>query len=407
MNILHVSAFDIVGAQVNGYLLHKYLLENGIDSQMAVHQKGSSDPEVHQLDGPFKTKVNSVANLIEKELSTAGFLPLRAFNLYLMDCYKRADIVHVHLPHVVPFFSLFNLPLLSRRKKLVLSVHDMFLLTGHCVYPPECERWKTGCGSCPDLKRTFEIKRDTTAFSWRLKKTLMGMSNINVVAGSPWLRERVEASPLLNKFPINYIPYGTDTDTFRPADQAEARCRFSIPADADVLCFRAVNRPYSVKGTDYIVEALNSINPKRKTYCITMDCEGAVESLRGKYELVELGWVNDQALLADALRASDIFLMPSLEEGFGLMATESMACGTPVIVFEGTALPVTVGAPNSGVVVPRDAGLLAQAISHLLDDRTELARLSEAGKRHVREHHEFKDYAASHLALYRGLMNEQ
>ncbi len=68
-----------------------------------------------------------------------------------LPCVADADIVNLQLLHNAQFFSLLQLPGLSRRRRVILSVHDMFLFTGHCVYSLDCERWKTGCGSCPDL----------------------------------------------------------------------------------------------------------------------------------------------------------------------------------------------------------------------------------------------------------------
>ena len=45
----------------------------------------------------------------------------------------------------------------------------MWSFTGHCAYSYDCERWKTGCGSCPYPDIYPAIRRDTTEWEWKLK----------------------------------------------------------------------------------------------------------------------------------------------------------------------------------------------------------------------------------------------
>jgi glycosyltransferase involved in cell wall biosynthesis len=100
--------------------------------------------------------------------------------------------------------------------------------------------------------------------------------------------------------------------------------------------------------------------------------------------------------------------MPSTAEAFGLMAIESMACGTPAIVFDGTALPETIGGPECGVIVPQgDAAALTKAIEDCLDNPDKLDRYRQNGLRHVASKHGFEDYAQRHLDLYQVLAKEQ
>ncbi len=78
-------------------------------------------------------------------------------------------------------------------------------------------------------------------------------------------------------------------------------------------------------------------------------------------------------------RAAELFVFPSFCEGFGLPPLEAMACGTPVVVSDGGALPEVVG--DAGVVIPRpDAASLAQTICALLKDPDRLRRLGKAGR---------------------------
>jgi glycosyltransferase involved in cell wall biosynthesis len=203
------------------------------------------------------------------------------------------------------------------------------------------------------------------------------------------------------------IPFGINTKVFKPHDQAESRARFGIPHDAIVLAFRWT--PYfSVKGSDYIKRALEILKLDKPTYVLLFDAPHTygLESLEEKYHFVDLGWVEDPYQVALALSAADLFLMPSIAESFGMMAVESMACGTPVIVFEGTSLPSVIDAPHGGIAVPyMDHGALAQAIKSVLNNSALRQSLVENGSRIVQQRYTLDAYVRRHLELYESLLS--
>jgi glycosyltransferase involved in cell wall biosynthesis len=103
--------------------------------------------------------------------------------------------------------------------------------------------------------------------------------------------------------------------------------------------------------------------------------------------------------LAQRYAAARIAVVPSLYEGFGLPAAEAMACGTPVIATTGGALPEVVG--DAGMLVPpANADALAAAIRHLLNDQQAQQRMSEAGKKRVKEQFNWQQAARKTLEVY-------
>ena len=406
MRILNISGFDIIGPLANGYLLHKEYLKRGVESQMAVWSKGDlADPTIHQLRDRFSRFVR----LLEKRLSLYSVLPVTGYQLYTKPYYRHADIVHIHLPHATPFFSIFNFPLMGndKRRHLVLNVHDMFFMTGLCHYSLDCERWLLGCGHCPDLNRSFPVRRDTTAFMWKLKKWVFQRTNVTLLVGSDWQLERLQRSPILSRLPHHMIPYGIDTRHYRVRGRAGCRAKMGIPLDAKVIAFRSTPFRKSMKGFEYIEKALTTLNLGENVYLITFEEKGGLEALRGKYNFRELGWENDPRKISMALGAADIFLMPSTAEAFGLMAVEAMACGTPVIVFEGTALPKTIHAPLGGLAVPPDADALASAIRELLTNNSLRKSMADFGGKIVRRDHTLDLYVSRHLDFYQELIQEK
>ena len=88
------------------------------------------------------------------------------------------------------------------------------------------------------------------------------------------------------------------------------------------------------------------------------------------------------------------------------MAVEAMACGTPVIVFEGTALPGVIKAPDGGFVVPSmDSLALASLFKKILPD-PELLKTASASARIVAEkHYDYSSYLTQHIKLYHSLLS--
>jgi glycosyltransferase involved in cell wall biosynthesis len=110
--------------------------------------------------------------------------------------------------------------------------------------------------------------------------------------------------------------------------------------------------------------------------------------------------------LAQHYSAAQIAVVPSLYEGFGIPAAEAMACGTPVISTTGGALPEVVG--DAGVLVPPgNAEALAAAIKQLLNDKQSQQRMSEAGRRRVKEKFNWEQTTRETLAVYKEVLEDR
>lgn len=95
-----------------------------------------------------------------------------------------------------------------------------------------------------------------------------------------------------------------------------------------------------------------------------------------------LGYVSEDALPGLYAHAA-CFVLPSHDEGFGLSALEAMACGTPVIVSNGGALPETVG--NAGMIFDlSNSDSLPGVLMECLGDRELSSRMSKGGLERAR-----------------------
>jgi glycosyltransferase involved in cell wall biosynthesis len=347
----------------------------------------------------FQKSVNWVAGKVERFLSLQSILYLNSLWMTRMAVFKDADVLHLHIIHS-GYLSLWALPGIARKKPTVWTLHDPWAMTGHCVSPYDCTRWKTGCGECPRLASAVPLRTDHTRFLFRYKQHVLGNLKLDVIVASRWMLDMVRSSPIFASARVHHVPFGLNLDFFSDAASPNSRERFGIPPEALVICFRSDENEF--KGLPYIIQVLERIHCDQPVCLLTFAGEGLMARFIGRFQVVELGWTHDEVLIRDAFVAADIFLMPSVAESFGLMAIEAMACGKPVISFEGTALPEVTFAPDVGISVPMgDTEALLGALQRLIDHPELRIERGRKGRLMAEKHYDAKIQADKLAEIYR------
>ncbi|MGN6457474.1 MAG: glycosyltransferase family 4 protein [Achromobacter mucicolens] len=398
MRVLQVNGYQSPGRRFNGLSLKPHLEALGVSSKHFVWEQDRQEEGVVSLHGKLLRKVNRLTRGVEKVLSLQSQLYSNGMHMRRMEAFREADLVHYHIIHS-GFLSMQSLPAMTAEKPSLWTLHDPWAMTGHCIHPFSCQRWKTGCGQCPDLKTDFAIQRDTTALNFRLKRMAYRRSNFEILVASSWMENMVRQSPLMDDVPVHKVPFGLDLDFFKPGDQAAAKARLGIEPHRLVLCFRSVVNDF--KGLQYVIEALDRLQTQVPICLLTLNDKGRIEKFKDRFQVVELGWTNDDSVMQDVYSATDLFLMPSLADSFGLMAVEAMAFGKPTICFEGTALPEVVFTPEAGLAVPsRDSAALAAAMERLIGDPQERLARGARSRQLAEQHYDIRLQAERMVDVY-------
>lgn len=444
MKVLQINGYESPGRRFNGLSLMPLLKERGVDSTHLVWEKDTQDLSVLYFTGKserfnklidginrswskrqwfnteykigkhqvsvkkvfkylpkfsFQRSLNWVISKMERLLSLQSILYLNSLWLTRMPAYKSADVLHLHIIHS-GYFSLWALPCITQRKPTVWTLHDPWAITGHCIYPSNCDRWKTGCGECPNLNTPQPLYVDRTAFLFKYKRHVYRKSKLDVIVASKWMLNMVQASPLFQGARVHHVPFGLDLNFFSPIAAPNARERFDIPQNALVICFRSEMNEF--KGLPFIIQALEKISSNQKICLLTFAKKGLLDRFAKRFQLIELGWTHDEVLMRDALVASDIFLMPSTAEAFGVMAIEAMACGKPVISFDGTSLPEVTFAPDVGVSVQMgNVNALSCALQRLIDFPKERLERGRRGRLIAEDHYNIEIQADRLAEIYK------
>ncbi|MCG8485386.1 MAG: glycosyltransferase, partial [Clostridia bacterium] len=177
-----------------------------------------------------------------------------------------------------------------------------------------------------------------------------------------------------------------------------------IPQDHFVISFRAIEN--GAKGTEYIRKMLEMLKPSKPITILTVNEIGSFDGFKNKYNIIEVGWVHDDAKMVEIYGATDLFLMPSVAESFGLMAIEAMACGKPVVIFDGTALPGITFAPSCGVLVNKyDSRGLKEAVERMMINEEDRLHRGKTGRELAQKYYDVNHYFDQTLALYQDILS--
>ena len=189
---------------------------------------------------------------------------------------------------------------------------------------------------------------------------------------------------------------GVDTETFRPNSAAREPGSILYVGNSD-------DRN---KGARYLVEALALLRhrPELKLTVVDRPIARVVPELSeelGISDRVTITGRLSREELVEQYNRAQIFVSPSLYEGFGLPAAEAMACGAPVLATTAGAFPEVIEDGVSGLLVPPgDAGALADGIERILGDAELQRRLGEEGRRRIVDHFSWRETAVRTMALY-------
>ena len=378
MNVLHINQSDIIGgAAIAAHRLHKRLLHQGIQSRLLVDKAQNNSDSVSEL--VRRRYLEGLSGRIGYHLGLNYTSLMSSFKIPNHHFYAESDVLNFHNLHG-DYFNYLSIPKLTHDKPAVLTLHDMWSFTGHCAYSFDCDRWKTGCGSCPYLDSCPSTGRDSTQIEWKLKRWVYNRSNLTIISPSKWLAKLASGS-LLKRFSIHHIPNGIDTDTYKPLDSEACRSALGIPNKKKVILFTAHSLRDPRKGSDLLLSALQKLPDtiKSEILLLTMGEGGdCLASLSG-IQTMPLGYIGGDHLKAIAYAAADISICPTRADNLPLVLQESMACGTPMVSFDVGGVPEVVRPGITGLLAKaEDSGDFSEKIVQLLTDEQMQQRMADS-----------------------------
>lgn len=377
MRILQVSTADLGGgAEAVALSLHRGLRERGHEAVLAVGFKRTGEEGVVEIGGAGSRRGRALRDpgVVLDALRGHEDFRFPESRRILELAPWEPDVVHVHNLHG-GYFDLRALPELAGRARVVATLHDAWLLTGHCAHPFDSDGWLRGCGNCPHLDTYPQLLRDGTAFNLARKRAIYAGLELTVVTPSRWLMEMVGRS-VLGPAAVRreVIPNGVDLDVFAPGERVER--------EVPVLVFAAQGgRANEFKDFPTL--------------------EAALDRLDRQVELVALGDPPvTQQEVARWLRTADVYVHPSRADTFPGGVLEALACGAPVVASRVGGIPEQVTEATGVLVEPGDPTALAAALESLLADPERRERMGAAARADARARFSLAHQLDAYLRLY-------
>jgi alpha-maltose-1-phosphate synthase len=172
------------------------------------------------------------------------------------------------------------------------------------------------------------------------------------------------------------IPYGVDTDVYRPVSKNDRVFRILY---VGALSLR--------KGLPYLLEAVTGLTWGDAELALrggdTPESPALLRGYRGSIQVTRIP-PQPRERLKELYSSASVLVLPSVEDGFGLVIGQALACGIPVIATTHTGGPDIIDDGKNGLIVPAgDSRALRDALTRLRDDPTLLATMRVEARRRV------------------------
>lgn len=411
MKILIVNTFDSFGGAARAaYRLHKSLLAKGVESQMLVQYKSGDDYTVDACPKSFLQKMmakirpflDTFPVLFYKERTKILFSPSWFGFSTVVDQINdlNPDVVHLHWINA----GMIKIEDLTRIKAPIMwTLHDNWAFTGGCHIMWDCDKYKKSCGTCPRLGSSTENDLSRKTFI-RKQNVFSKLPNMVIVGLSKWIENCAKESSLFRNHKIVNLPNPIDTTVFKPFEKKQARELWNLPQNKKLILFGAISASSDInKGFKGLTKSLDLLNDENVEFVIFGSSEPK-EKQSFKMKIHYLGHLTDEVSLVTLYSAVDVMVVPSLQEAFGQTATESMACGTPVVAFGHTGLLDIIEHQKTGYLAkPFQEQDLATGIEWVLN-ATNYDQLSANARTKIVSEFDSSVVAGRYIKLYKEMI---
>jgi len=415
MKVLHINFCDIHGgAAIAAYRINKALNFCGINSQILVKEKFSTDKTIIPVKkvkfSNLRTICGNIYELMylkkyKKKKNVIFSVAKVGVNIIDENSLKEADIIHLHWING-GIVSLKQLKKLSNLKKpIVWTLHDMWPFTGGCHYAGNCNKYKNMCGKCNILES--EKTKDLSTQIFNEKKKIFDNMKMEVVCCSNWLANCAKESELFKDKKITVIPNCIDENLYKPIDSKIAKKILNLDINKKYILFGADNSVKDErKGYKYLIESLKIFaNSEFNNNIELMVFGGVGEEKNLPFKIRFFGRLHDDVSLNLVYSAADVFVAPSLEDNLPNTIMESLFSGTPVVAFNIGGIPDMIKHKFNGYLAKKNDSMdLCRGIEYILSNCNKNENIRKNCRNFAIENFNEENIANQYIKIYKNIL---
>lgn len=265
-------------------------------------------------------------------LDATGFGSIRATRKFIHWVKEyNPDVIHLHNLHgyYINIEILFEY-LKNCGKKILWTLHDVWAFTGHSAYcdAVQCEKWKTKCNRCPQMRTYPKSYIDRSEHNWLKKKNIFtGVDNLTIITPSRWLEGLVRDS-FLKGYPTQVIQNGIDINRFC---KVESSLKSNLNLDGKKILLSVATIWNDLKGFSDFIELSKILD---NTFQIIL-VGGMEEKLEKKLpdKITHIQKTQNIDEMVELYNIADIYVNLTYCDTYPTVNLEAVACGTPVLTY--------------------------------------------------------------------------
>lgn len=404
MNILQLNTYyNKGGASQIARTIFKKIKENNKYTSFFTFGRGESSSSKRIYNFSYKPEIylHGAITRITGYEGIGSYLSTKKLISYIES--NNIDLVHLHNIHGYYLNLNFINYLKENNYPVVWTLHDAWPFTGSCAYYFKCDKWKSGCGDCPNLKTYPKNYIDQSKNMWKKKNKLFSSGwDPVIITPSKWLADEAKKSFFKNH-KIKIINNGININKFKPRNTEGIRDELNIEQNKKIILFVAADLQNERKGVKFFLKALRLL--KNKNYMVVTigkKYEKVFNSI--DIEIKQLGYIYDREKLSKVYSMSDLFCTTSLDEVFGLTVTEALSSGTPVVAFDVGGITEQVSGGCGFTVKPKNIKEFAQKIEILFKEEKSKKVISQNAREKAVNNYSIEKMVNEYIKIYDELL---